>query len=243
MTTGRKAEDRQEPVQTETEKLAPALSHDAARNFYDRFGRKQDRQAFYEDRAIAVLEAHARFEEAGHVLELGCGTGRLAERLLRQRLSAECRYLGIDLSPTMVDIAARRLRPWGGRAEVRLSDGAPVFDAPDRSVDRFLATYVLDLLAPDDIRAALDEAHRVLVPQGLLCLAGLTHGERGVPRLVSFLWRKAYARWPTRLGGCRPLRAVDFLDTRRWDMLHREVVSNWGIPSEVIVAAAMDQYR
>jgi ubiquinone/menaquinone biosynthesis C-methylase UbiE len=216
----------------------PALSHDEVRAFYDCFGRRQDRQAFYEDKALALLAARARFEEARYVFEFGCGTGRLAGQLLRNRFSADCRYLGTDISDTMVSLASERLRDWRDRAAVRLSDGAPVVDLPDHSVDRFLSTYVLDLLSPSDIRAVLGEAHRILVPRGLLCLVSLTHGERGVSRLVSWLWRGAYRRWPNRLGGCRPLRLRDFLDADRWRVVHREVVANWGIPSEVLIASA-----
>lgn len=42
------------------------------------------------------------FETATHVFELGCGTGRFAERLLERHLPATARYKGIDLGPTMV---------------------------------------------------------------------------------------------------------------------------------------------
>ena len=40
-------------------KMAPILSKEAARDFYDRLGARQDTQAFYEDPATAVLIAHA----------------------------------------------------------------------------------------------------------------------------------------------------------------------------------------
>ncbi|MGE5292099.1 MAG: hypothetical protein ACM3ML_33930 [Micromonosporaceae bacterium] len=53
-----------------------------AKRFYDRFGRAQDLQAFYEDRAMKDLLAHGSFPAAGSVFELGCGTGRLAGALL-----------------------------------------------------------------------------------------------------------------------------------------------------------------
>ena len=46
----------------------------------------------------------------------------------------------------------------------------------DGAFDRFIRTYVLDLLPDVEIRAVLDEAHRVLKPDGLIGLASLTKG-------------------------------------------------------------------
>jgi len=57
------------------------LTRSQARTFYDRFGAKQDAQSFYEDAAIGDLIAHATFEQAEGIFELGCGTGCLASRL------------------------------------------------------------------------------------------------------------------------------------------------------------------
>ena len=92
------------------------LTTSEARAFYDRFGAKQDKQAFYEDRAIAALIAHADFEHAQSIFEFGCGTGRLAARLLPTPLPDNCHYLGVDISTTMVALARERLRPTGQRS-------------------------------------------------------------------------------------------------------------------------------
>lgn len=54
---------------------------------------------------------------APRVLDLGCGTGALAERVLRELPG--CRLAGVDLAPRMVEEARRRL---GGRAAVVLRD-------------------------------------------------------------------------------------------------------------------------
>jgi ubiquinone/menaquinone biosynthesis C-methylase UbiE len=58
------------------------LKPSEAKAFYDRFGKKQDDQSFYEDLATDDLIAHARLGEAEKVLEFGCGTGRFAYRIL-----------------------------------------------------------------------------------------------------------------------------------------------------------------
>ena len=45
------------------------LSHSQAKRFYDRFGSKQDKQSFYEDKALDELIAHALIEYA---ITCGC---------------------------------------------------------------------------------------------------------------------------------------------------------------------------
>ena len=211
------------------------LSHEEARAFYDWFGAKQDLQRFYEDPAIEVLLEHAGFETASAVVELGCGTGRLAETLFRTRLPPSARYLGIDISTTMVELARERLRRWRGRAAVRVGDGTQRLPAPDGGCDRFLSAYVLDLLSEDDIRAVLGEARRVLVAGGRLCLASLTFGRSAWSRAICRLWTSVHAGHPRWVGGCRPLELATFLGSS-WRVLHHEVVCTFGICTEVVVA-------
>ncbi len=213
------------------------LSYDQAKRFYDRFGARQDRQAFYEDPAVDELIAHAELETAGAVCEFGCGTGRLAARLLGEILPADASYLALDLSDEMVRLAAARLMPWAGRARVLRTDGPPRIPSGDKGFDRFLSTYVLDLLSEDDIAALLAEAHRVLRPGGLLCVAGLTFGTTPWSRVVTALWQWVHRRRPHWLGGCRPVAVHSRLDPRLWETVHRELRSSYGICSEVLVAA------
>ncbi len=89
----------------------PALTPEQARRVYDRIARAQDWQRFYEDAATAELVAHAGFDNAHAVVELGCGTGRFAAALLAGRLPPDASYVGVDLSPRMVALASERLAP------------------------------------------------------------------------------------------------------------------------------------
>jgi ubiquinone/menaquinone biosynthesis C-methylase UbiE len=214
---------------------ARTLSPREARAFYDRFGSKQDLQRFYEDPAIDVLLRHSAFETASAVVELGCGTGRLAERLLRQRLSPQATYVGLDISRTMIELARNRLRPWADRTKVELTEGSPTLPLNDRTCDRFLSTYVLDLLSEEDIGTALREARRVLIPGGRLCLAGLTFGQTPASRLLCRLWTAVHSMRPQLVGGCRPLRLEAFTGAD-WRVLHREVVCTFGLCTEVLIA-------
>jgi len=213
------------------------LTRSQAQTFYDRFGSKQDAQGYYEDAALDDLVGHAEFEKAASVFELGCGTGRFAYRLLSGHLPQSAAYLGIDLSRTMIEIAAQRLSDYAPRAKVARSDGAMHFQCPDRSVDRVVATYVLDLLSEQDIREALREAGRVLMPEGKLCLVGLGGGVTPGSRIVGALWSAVFRLHAPLVGGCRPIRLDPFIDQRNWSVAYHNVVSQFGVASEVLIAS------
>jgi ubiquinone/menaquinone biosynthesis C-methylase UbiE len=208
-----------------------------ARRFYDRFGAKQDDQDFYERPAIECLLAHGNFARARSVFELGCGTGRLARELLDDHLPPASTYRGVDISSTMVNLAKSKLAGFPGRATVAVVPGDGDLPSPSQSVDRFVATYVLDLLPATEIRRVLGEAHRILVPGGLLCLAGITDGTTILSRVVMKLWSGVFKFFPAAVGGCRPTDAGAYLDGGQWQIEHREAIVAYGIASEVIVAS------
>lgn len=213
------------------------VTHEQARRIYDRIGRWQDTRPLSERRALDALLERAAFERAGAVLEFGCGTGRLAARLLDERLPAGAYYLGLDVSPRMVELARAAVAPWGDRARVELVDGAVRLPVPDGSSDRFVSTYVLDLLSPDDARALLEEAHRALRPGGLLALASLTPGCSPVSRALTAAWRFVWRLDPALMGGCRPVELGGQLDPARWEVRARLTVTDAVLASEVLVAA------
>ena len=208
----------------------------ALRKYYDRIGRAQDTQRFYEDPPTDRLLEYAEFETATSVIELGCGTGRFARTLLKAKLPETASYHGFELSERMAGIAASRLQPWAGRASATRIDGDPPLPLEDGLADRFIANYVLDLMGTGDSRQWLEEAHRVLAPAGLLCLVSITPGTGRVSRLVSDTWMRVWRRRPSLVGGCRPIELLDLLDQNQWTTLHREVVTSWSVSSEVVVA-------
>jgi ubiquinone/menaquinone biosynthesis C-methylase UbiE len=211
------------------------LTSSEARAYYDRFGKKQDSQGFYEDPALDDLIAHAGFNHARKVFEFGCGTGKLAARLLAEHLPSSATYLGCDVSPVMVGIATRRLEAYPDRARVVQSDGVVRFPLPDHSVDRVISSYVLDLLSEGDIRMVFAEAQRVLTPSGKLCLVSLTKGITLPSRIVSSVWMTVFRMRASLVGGCRPIRLDMYIDGDHWQLEYRRVVTPFGVPSEVLV--------
>lgn len=216
--------------------LTSTFTVEKARRFYDRFGRLQDTQAAYEDVATRQLIAHAALEEARAIVEFGCGTGRLAARLLQSHLRHTMRYLALDVSTTMVELARKRTARWAGRVEVRQTDGSPTIPVADRSVDRIISTYVLDLLSPNAIGVFVADAHRALTDDGRLCLVSITTGRTPAQRAVMGLFSTLHRINPSLVGGCRPVDLRPFIDDTQWNVLHDEVVSVCGITSQVLVA-------
>lgn len=206
-----------------------------ARRTYDRIGPIQDLQAIYEHRAVREMLAHGDFEHAHAVFELGYGTGALARQLLTHHLPADSRYVGLELSPRMHRLANRRLRSFGPRAELLLGKGPLHLPLPTGGFDRFLATYVLDLLSPDDIRLVLAEAHRILAPGGLICLISLTHGRGWAGKVIARAWASLWSHYPALVGGCRALELTTYI-TNDWELEHSAIVTTAGISSEILIA-------
>ncbi len=222
--------------------MSPVLSHEQARRFYDRFGSCQDLQRFYEDVAIEDILFNAAFEKSRHVVEFGCGTGRLAERLLDKLLPPDAIYTGFDISRTMVALSRDRLARFGSLAQVVLTDGAPQLPLAEASCDRFISAYVFDLLSPSEAGRVAIETRRLLADGGRLCLASPAPGSTPISRAVQRFWEFAYRLEPWLVGGCRPVRLLDLVGPD-WRILHRRVVSRFGLCSEVLVATKSESAR
>jgi len=211
------------------------LSASEARAYYDHFGKKQDSQGFYEDPALDDLIANASFQDAEAVFEFGCGTGKLAAGLLKEHLPSSATYSGCDVSPVMVELATERIAPYAERARVVRSDGTIHFQLSDQSVDRVICSYVLDLLSEQDARLVFAQARRVLKPEGKLCLVSLTEGVTLTSRVVSSIWKGVFRMRPSLVGGCRPIRLEPYVDQECWQFEYRNVVTAFGVPSEVLI--------
>lgn len=202
---------------------------------YDRIGRFQDWQNFYEGPATRDLEAHAEFESAQSVFELGCGTGAYAARMLDRLLPGEATYHGVDVSDKMVAMASRRLERFGDRARVDHVSGEPPLPGSDGTFDRFLAIYVIDLLSDDLASDLLKEAHRLLGTGGRVCLVSLAQGETRAARAVCSAWNAAFRLSPSLVGGCRPVDLPGLLDAT-WRVDYVGTVTAWAVTSQIVVA-------
>lgn len=147
-------------------------------------------------KAEQIASALAGVSSDDLVVELGCGTGQVAELVLRL---LPCRYLGVDVSAEMLARARRALEPLGGRVGLRqepaqrlsLEDGAAA------------GAYGVDILHHvTDCPGTLRELRRVVRRGGRVCflegnplyplnaLLAVRPEERGLLRST----RRAYLR-------------------------------------------------
>jgi demethylmenaquinone methyltransferase/2-methoxy-6-polyprenyl-1,4-benzoquinol methylase len=108
------------------------------------------------------------------VLEVGCGTGSN----LTLFAEAGCEVAGIDLSPSMLDLASRKI---GERADLELGD-ASAMPYEDRSFDLVLAFLTLHEM-PVQIRdSVVAEMVRVARDDGRLLFVDFHHGPFEFPK-------------------------------------------------------------
>jgi hypothetical protein len=88
----------------------------------------------------------------------------------------------------------------------------------------------LDLLDSDYARRILDDAHRLLLPGGRLCLSSLTSGQARVGRGVARAWSALWLFAPRIVGGCRPIDITELLNPDQWSILENTIVESWGVP-------------
>lgn len=104
-------------------------------------------------------------------IDLGCGTGLAAGAFARN----VDRFIGIDLSPRMIDKA----RATGLYAELEVDDMLKGLSSkPDASAELILAADAMVYLA--DLAPVFAEANRVLVSGGVLAFTTETHDGEGV---------------------------------------------------------------
>ena len=103
---------------------------------------------------------------SGIIVDLGCGSGELAEMLLVKAGMV----IGVDRSPAMLAEARRLPAVKNGKIDLRLGelDHLPV---RDNEADSVVISMVLHYL--DEQQQAVDEASRIIKPGGVLVLAEL----------------------------------------------------------------------
>lgn len=145
------------PASTPSEQAGPG---------YVRFDNVESRNGLQERVEVPLLVRALRLPHGGRVLEVGCGRG-VALPVLAARLSPAW-LIGIDLDPSLVELARQRIRASGARAEVQRADVRELpFDAGsfDLVIDFGTCYHVGGGVA--GAIAALGEIARVLRPGGL----------------------------------------------------------------------------
>lgn len=111
---------------------------------------------------------YAREISTKRVLELGCGTAEWASALLRSHPTA--RYVGVEFSPKMRDLASRRLETHSTRVELLDHDlNASLPGGPFELVVSFFAIHHVE-----NKQRLVNEVFASLAPGGLFLYADIT---------------------------------------------------------------------
>lgn len=116
---------------------------------------------------LSLMMEMANIVGSGTILDLGCGSGLVAQMLL-DRLPAASIF-GVDASPAMLVLARKRLAPFGDRALLMEGDltDLPAVKAP-MGCNAAIAVQSLHHLEPQTYEAVLRSTHEHLRPDGWL---------------------------------------------------------------------------
>lgn len=200
-----------------------ARANERLRRFYNQYAASYDGwMRYYDPVMFGDRRRRVCAQARGRTLELAVGT----------RLNLACypravELTGIDLTPGMLEIAARRARQL--RREVSLQPGdAHALEFPDGHFDTVVATLLLSTTS-DDRRAAA-EAWRVLKPEGRLLLLDHVRSPIAPVRWAERLLDPLMARFT----GVHLLRdPLDYLGAVGFTV-ERCARSRWGIIEEVV---------
>jgi ubiquinone/menaquinone biosynthesis C-methylase UbiE len=186
----------------------------SAKNQFDSWSRWYDRSIlqfiFFGPTHRAILRSLDSVTTGSTILDVGCGTGLLAEKLLKS--SPDVSVVGVDLAPGMIHHAEQRCERFGERAKFMVGDSEHLPFA-DRTFDAVTCSHSFHHYPNQP--AVVAEFSRVLKSKGVLLLADAN---------TDCLWGKVlfdgFVNWLE--GGvthCSPSRFRELLDGAGFDVV------------------------
>ena len=199
-------------------------------------------QRFYEGPPVDLMIEKCKIKDDSTIFEFGFGTGYLADELLTKY--PQSTYIGVDVSKTMHKLATQRLKGFDSeRVDLRLAmDTVGAIKAmPDRSIDRFISTYVFDLLPKSNMSDVIFALQRKLKKDGKICLVSLTKkvdDSNVISKMILNGWNSVARFCSLCLGGCRPidLRYPFDVTLTAFKVVMDTVSVAYGILSEIVIA-------
>ncbi|HET9849965.1 MAG TPA: class I SAM-dependent methyltransferase [Candidatus Dormibacteraeota bacterium] len=131
-----------------------------------------------------ILDA-ARITASDRVLDLGCGIGNILIALA-ERIDFAHPAIGVDVSPTLIDIGRREIEKAGLTAKIQLQvSPATSLPFPDESFDVALTSHVIKHLDDEALGKTFEEIHRVLAPRGRFLLWEFKKSPLSAPLFIS----------------------------------------------------------
>ena len=145
---------------------------------------------FYERPSNREALRGPMLERARKILDVGAGTGYLLSRLVRAT-GEEQEIVAVDLSRQMLENSRSYLSKHGQLTERIVFKQADCQSLPweENTFDLYVSSYLFDLLPEQELRNALKEMERVLVPDGYAILITMTTELNGLPLYKKIFYR------------------------------------------------------
>jgi ubiquinone/menaquinone biosynthesis C-methylase UbiE len=203
------------------------------KNFYDRFGARYDWFSVYEGRAKERAFHWLDCSPGLRLLNVGVGTGREHQQI-HKAIGPFGIAIGLDVSQVMLNLTRQR------SAQPVVCADALWLPFREASFDRLYCAYTLDLLPQSCLSIVISGFKRVLRPGGMLVLVCLTRGIDLPSRALVAAWDLAFKLSPAMCAGCRPIQVSDLVIENDFTLIQHEVIVQWAIPSEIVVATRAD---
>ena len=212
-------------------------SREQTRQNYDRMSRWYDvfagSEKEFTETGLQILGVKA----GERVLEIGFGTGNSLATIARQA-GASGLVAGVELSPGMIEVARKRLYPFGQKQatgperSVQMIQGdGTLLPFVSNSFDALFLSFTLELFSDTEIPIILDECHRALKRGGRLGVVSLARQDV----LACRIYEWAHEQWPVLLD-CRPIELRKSLETGGFRVQAMKLQTMWGLPVEIALS-------
>jgi phospholipid N-methyltransferase len=247
-------------IEKNVESYKPSQS--SVTNFYNKFGGILMNDLYhhlFEYTAMKDMMERCDFQPGDNIVEIGPGSGFLADHILERLndITAASKnenkrsslYYGIEVSSTMYEKASERVNHhlFSRQKDAKLANVQMnlVSDSVQFSrenitfpVDKFILTYVMDLMPQEDLRQFVDIFHSKLrSKESKICIVNLTYGFTPLSRIVTNLWQILYVTLGGHnVGGCRPLNILEYFNKEKgFELKYKNYLVSTGLPSEVAI--------
>lgn len=210
-----------------------------ARSFYHRLSPYYDTLAGSEKKFIRAGLRLLDPEPGDRILEIGSGTGFALLQIAR-KLNNNGHVYGIDIAPGMIRVAQKKLREHQAEKNVSLIlDDAHILPFKSESMSAVFMSFTLELFHTQQIPRVLKECHRVIVPDGRMCVVSLSKGTSKTIIRQAYEW--LHEKFPTVLD-CRPIPVDAFLKDNGFQIQEVEHTTMWGLPVSINLVTKLELY-
>jgi ubiquinone/menaquinone biosynthesis C-methylase UbiE len=211
--------------------LSRNISKDNLRRTYSKIAKLYDFwSCITESNAAKKVLELAQIMDGEQVLEVAVGTGLVFEEIVKR--NGKGKSIGLDLSPSMLSRAKRRLKKYGRKSFYLQIGNAYQLPFKANTFDLVVNNFMFDLLPEKDFIPVLLEFNRVLKPSGRVVISAMTFGIKKYNKI----WYWIAKNFPSILTGCRPVSLHDYLPKAGFSEVKMETLSQFTFPTEVILA-------